>query len=227
MIRRAPFTRVPAMVLTAACFWLAVSGCSGIRNDYPEKASFRMADQRPESVSPTDESGSPLLVKQLGIAPEFESDAFVYRTGANRFASDFYHSFVVPPARMITDIVKEHLYATERFAPAGSGTTDPARYQLSGKILDLYADLRDSHHPQAVIALRLMLDTDTGDGFEPVVHKVYREAVPFADLDPDQYIQGLNKGLARILTQFSSDLAAVGAAAENARTAAGNKDTTP
>lgn len=137
-----PRIPVTAKALAAmALLTLVFGGCSGIRNDYPEKNTFRMMPP-PAAANPATKTAPPLLVKQLGISPAFESDAFVYQTGQNRFRSDFYHSFLVPPARMITDIVKESLYASGRFRPASSATPAEGRYQLWGKIIDLYADLR-------------------------------------------------------------------------------------
>jgi len=186
---------------------LTVSGCSGIRNDYPEKTTFRLT---PPALSAVRGSGSdgdalPLLVKQLSISPEFESDAFVYRTGKNRFRSDFYHSFLIPPARMISDLVKETLYASGQFTPAISNAPADVRYQLWGKIIDLYADLRGEPPFKAVISMRLILDTDSGTGFTPVIHKIYNQDIAFNALDPDLYIDSLNKGLALILEDFFAD----------------------
>lgn len=57
-----------------------------------------------------------------------------------------------------------------------------------------------------MIALRLILDTDTGDGFTPVLQKTYRQEIPFDTLDPDLYIDSLNEGLARILEAFYADM---------------------
>jgi hypothetical protein len=194
MIRPASPYRIPVIVLAAALMALACSGCSGIRHDYPEKTTFRITARAAAQGDPKLKAGSPLLVRQLDISPEFESDAFVYRIGRNRFKTDYYHGFVVPPARMLTDIVAESLYATDRFLAAGTKSTPPTRYQLSGKIIDLYADLRNPSRYEALIAMRLTLDADTGKGFEPVVHHLYRETIPFDTLDPDLYIDGLNRG---------------------------------
>lgn len=192
--------------MAAVTLWiLAVSGCSGIRSDYPEKTTFRLT--LPAHAVETG-TAPPLLVKQLGIAPEFEPDAFVYRTGQNRFRSDFYHSFLIPPARMISDLVKENLYASGKFSPAASNSRADIRYQLRGKIIDLYADLRGGAPFKAVISMRLILDADTGDGFTTVIQKVYQQETAFTTLDPDLYIDSLNRGLARILDAFYADIEA-------------------
>ena len=204
MNRPGPFTALWATAIAITpLLILALSGCSGMRNDYPEKTFFRLTPPAIAAVTNADRV-RPLLVKQLAIAPEFESDAFVYRTGKNRFRSDFYHSFLTPPARMISDLIKESLYTSKRFTPPGP----PAdiRYQLWGKIIDLYADLTGDRPYHAVICLRLILDADTGDGFATVTRKVYTQKIAFNTLDPDLYIDSLNQGLTLILEKFYADI---------------------
>ena len=222
LIRRCLISpRVFRTILFLPFLLLTVSGCSGIRNDYPEKALFRLsagpiagplagslASPAAPCAQDRRETAPPLLVHQLDISPEFETDALVYRTGENRFKSDFYHSFAASPARMITDIVQETLFDSGLFTPAGPSAVSGERYQLRGKIIDLYADLREKDGFCAVVALRLILETPAGSEPGPVVHKIYREKIPFTPLDPDRYIDSLNQGLARILTDFIRDFEA-------------------
>lgn len=195
-------------VIAALLTLLLSAGCSGIRNDYQEKQVFQV-EARPAASQAQDQSGgSGLLVKQFSISPAFEGSAFVYRTSQSRFGSDYYHTYIVPPARMITDVVAEALYASSGFSPVSPNTMADIEYQLWGKVTDLYLDIQDKDAPKAVISLRLVLDRNTGKDFTPVIHKAFSARVPMDKVSPEDYINSLNQGLTQILDAFFASLPA-------------------
>ncbi len=190
----------------AACLLSMITSCSGIRNEYQEKTMFRIEASPKMAESQDQESGEGLLVKRFSISPEFEGSPFMYRDNHNRFGSDYYHNYVVPPARMLTDVVMENLYASPLFSPVSPNSMDEIKYQLWGKITELYGDVRDKNQLKAVVTIRLALDRNNEGQFEPIIHNTFTASVPLTEPSPEAYIVGLNQGLTQILDAFFQDL---------------------
>lgn len=201
--------RIP--IITAATLALiTLAGCSGIKNQYQQKKMFRLSANPHMAQLKSQETGEGLLVKRFSISPEFESNSFIYRASRARYGSDFYNNYMVPPARMITDIVMENLYASSLFSPISQHTLADVRFQLWGKVIDLYTDIQDKNLPVAVVTLRLILDKNTGQGFKPVVHQTYKAKVPFDEPNPESMITALSEGLTQILNEFHLDIGRTG-----------------
>lgn len=193
---------------------LGLTGCSGIRNDFQEKKAFRLTASPKAAESRTQNLGKGLVVKHFSISPEFEAATFMLRVGPNQFGSDFYHNYMVPPARMLTDVIAEALYASEFFSPVSPNAVTDIDYQLWGKIIDLYADIRDKTAPKAVVSIRVVLEKNTGKTFIPVLHKTYSANILLTEISHSAYVTGLNQGLTQILDNFFADLAQAGLPAE-------------
>ncbi|MCG8684784.1 MAG: PqiC family protein [Desulfobacterales bacterium] len=204
MNTRAPFLLI--LVLFTALLLPLFTGCGGIRNDYAEKQIFRLSASPDAADLQAQDKGSKLLVKGLDISPEFSGAAFVYRLGQNRYAQDYYHNYMTPPARMITDLVMENLYASSYFSPASKSIMAETNYQLWGKITGLYCDIKDDKQAVAVITIRLNLDKQTTGGSEPLLSQTYEAAIPMEKTSPDEYVKGLNQGLTHILNAFFTDV---------------------
>lgn len=205
--QRVPFITVAAV---AVLVLITLAGCSGIKNQYQQKRMFRLTANSHMAQLQSQKTGEGLLVKRFNISPEFESNSFVYRASQTRYGSDFYNNYMVPPARMITDLVMEDLYASALFSPISQNTLAEVRYQLWGKVIDLYTDIQDKDLPVAVVTLRLVLDKNTGQGFKPVIHKTYRSRIPLDDPSPDSMVSALSQGLTQILNEFHLDMGRTG-----------------
>ncbi|MEN8210135.1 MAG: ABC transporter [Thermodesulfobacteriota bacterium] len=198
-------------LFTLAAGLLAVlSSCSGIRNEYQEKMMFRLEASPQMAAFQDQKTGQGLLVKRFSISPEFESSLFMYRVNKNRFGSDFYNNYVVPPAQMITDLIMENLYASPLFSPVSPNSMDDIQYQLWGKIIELYGDIRDKKHLKAVVTIRMRLDKNEDGTFKPVNHKTYTANFTLSEPSPEAYIDGLNQGLTKIMNDFFEDLKVAG-----------------
>ncbi|MEH0018072.1 MAG: ABC transporter [Desulfobacter sp.] len=206
----APAACVLTQTLIMVLIMAMAAGCAGIRNKYQEKKTYRLSADPLQARDPDPAAGDALLVKRFSIAPEFEASTFMYRIGQDRFTSDFYHNYVVPPARMITDLTMEALYASPMFSPVSPNAMDDIQYRLWGKIIDIYGDARDKHQLKSVITIRLVLDKNTGKRFDPVRHATYTAGIPMAEPSPDAYITGLNQGLTQILEAFFRDISDAG-----------------
>lgn len=187
------------------------AGCSGLVRDFPEQNLFAIeAPRASREDSPGFKPGGGLLLRQFDIAAEFESSFFVYRVSDNRFANDYYNKFMVSPARMISDAFREALYGSGQFRPLPASEPAHIDFRLSGKIIDLYADIQDPDQPRAVMSLRLILEQRSADGFVPVINRVYGFSRAVPPDSPADLAAAWNTCLEKILAAFFADAAALG-----------------
>jgi len=183
-------------------------GCTNLRNKSPEKKFYRIQTPSRLAGSNTPETGKSLLVERFSISPEFETNSFVYRLSPTRFANDFYNNFRASPARMITEVIREDLWASRLFSPAHAMAD--VHYQLGGKVTEFYGDFQNTKQPMAIVTLRIFLEKNTRDGFTPVIHKTYGARILLAAPDPALLAEALGKGIHQILDQFYRDMEAAG-----------------
>jgi len=155
-------------------------------------------------------TGEGLLVNRFSISPEFETNSFVYRLSPTRFATDFYNNFMVSPARMITEVIQEDLWASPLFSQVPTHSMADIRFQLWGKVTSFYGDTLDPKHPKAVVTIRLILEKNTNGSFTPVVNKTYEAQIKLDAPDPGLLTDGLGKGVLQILDAFYTDIAKSG-----------------
>lgn len=188
-------------VLTGLC----VAGCSGIVRDFPEPNQFTISPPQLPGKTGIRSAGKGLLVRQFDISPEFESNFFIYKVSDNRYTGDYYNKFMVAPARMISDAFNEAVYSSGFFRPAQASAPSEISFRLGGKIISLYADIRNPEKPLAVMSLRLTLEQHTGTGFVPVINRVYGASQPPDQAGPAALVQAWNHCLARIISDFLKD----------------------
>lgn len=189
-------------VLIFLCLYLM--GCTNIRNKFQEKTVYRVQAQSCMAASKTPETGEGLLVKRFSISPEFGTHSFVYRLSPTRFTTDFYNHFLISPARMITEVIQEDLWASPLFSPVPAMAD--VHFQLWGKVMAFHGDIQDTKQPKAIVTIRLILEENTGDGFIPVIHKTYGAQILLDSPDPGLLADGLGKGINEILDAFYIDI---------------------
>lgn len=186
------------------------AGCSGIVRDFPEQNLFTISAPRAsKELTGTFKDGSGLLMRQIDISPEFESSFFVYKVSDNRFTNDYYNKFMVSPARMISDAVRETLYGSVFFRPVPVSEPALIHFRLQGKITHLYADITNPEQPRAVMALRLILEQQADTGFIPVINRVYRSLMAVPPASPADLARAWNQCLEIILADFLTDVKAL------------------
>ena len=183
-----------------------LSGCSGIVRDFPETRLFVIETPDVDGTGTGFQSGRGLLIRQFDIAAEFESSFFVYKVSDNRFTSDYYNKFMVSPARMISDAVRDALNDSQKFRLVPASELSRIDFRLSGKITHLYVDIRNPEAPKAVMAVRLLLEQKAPTGFMPVINQVYSASEPVSEMRTDAYVQAWNRCLAQVVTDFLFDV---------------------
>lgn len=200
------FSTPPAAALIILALVFA-GGCSGIKTDFQERNLFRI--KTPATAPGQTTRGKGLLVRRFGIAPEFEPSSFVYQVSQSRFVGDYYNKFMVPPARMISDAVKEGLISGPLFRPVPMNDPGAIQYRLWGKVTELYGDLRDPDRPVAVMGIRMVLEQQGEKGFSPVINRDYSVKQSLAaGSEAPGLVEGWNRCLEEILIRFSTDVRA-------------------
>lgn len=128
----------------------------------------------------------------LAVAP-FDRLDFLYRVQSDRYLADYYHGFLVEPTEQLDVILGE---ALQNCSDSGTLVTQP---RLQIKLVELYADYRDRHHPQGVIAIRFLLTQSSAGKSTVLLDQLYRSNIPLVKKDTDSLLQAWNEGLRIIL----------------------------
>ena len=113
------------MPVAAVLLLCVAAGCGDIlKQPYPAKEYFGIDPGVPESPTtrPASENAAAdggastrptaadaVLVRSVRIIPPFDGSAFVYRDGANQYASDYYVNWIAAPASLMTGGLTEWL----------------------------------------------------------------------------------------------------------------------
>jgi len=192
-----------------------LAGCAGVKNQFEEKKFYRIQSRSSITNSNIPETGAGLMVKRFAISPEFETNSFVYRLTPTRFATDYYNSFIVSPARMITDVIQEDLWASSIFSPVPAHAMDDVSFQLWGKVTNFYGDIQNLKQPRAIVTIRLILEKKTDEGFSQVLSKTYGANIKLDSPAPELLSEGFGKGISQILNAFYTDLTSSGLIHDN------------
>jgi uncharacterized lipoprotein YmbA len=138
---------------------LVLCGCS-LDRPYPSKELYVLPSSDLERVS-----GAQPMVLQVGrahIAPPFDSRAFQYRVGDARYEPTYYAQWADDPGMLLMASVSRSIRSTGAFVVLddASGTESPL---LHLDVTDLYADVRDTGAPRAVVVIiATLLDAHGG-----------------------------------------------------------------
>jgi len=184
---------------------LMSSACSlGLNRPAPVKSYFLLEPvAQPSTAAPT----YPFALKVINfeVAPPYQERGLVYRLGEQRYDSDFYNQFFVPPRSMITTQAVQWLAQRQIFAAvlAPASSLD-ASYALEGLVNQLYADLRSGVQPAAVFTMQVFV-TRTLDR-TIVLDRTYSHTVYVANQSPASVTKGLSDGFEQCLAELERDL---------------------
>lgn len=188
---------------------LLASACVGqLKQEPPARKFYLLEAPRPAKTSPAPAFALGATVRDIRVAPPFDTRSLTYRLDGARFEADYYHLFLTEPGRMITQVVRQWLGDADVFAyvvPPGSDAD--YRWVVEAHVTELYGDY--SAEPGAVLGLQVFVLDDAADGYRVLLRREYRETVPLTGSDPEALIDGLDAALSTILTRLEADLRAV------------------
>jgi ABC-type uncharacterized transport system auxiliary subunit len=146
-------------------------------------------------------------VLPFGIATAYDSQSFLYRSGAYDVGIDYYNRWVGNPAHMITDLVVRDLAASKTVtAVVQTPSVLPADYELSGHIETL--EERDEGSAcTAHLRLRIVLDRVSSQGHRYVVlQEGFTADAPCTPGDPESYAAAMSNAVQRVSDQIRAAL---------------------
>ena len=162
------------------------------------------------AAGPAGPAGTVLKVRPFGASDAWSGQEFTYRTDTATWETDYYNTFLIPPAVMISDQARQ-VMSTEGVAGtvvAGGSYVEPT-HLLEGHVINISADFRDRAAPHAVLEMQLFLiEVQRGIGTVRL-QKNYQQRVPidvgdYADKTLGEgIVAGWNTALRRILTDFA------------------------
>lgn len=184
-------------------------GCATIRQSYPEKNFYSLEPERTNEAA-VQAGSATLLVRTFTVSPQFKGSGFVYRLADLTYETDYYNEFIVPPASLISDMVREWLSRSGRFRRViNSFSYAEPTHVLEGHITALYGDMSDKEQPKAVLEMKLFLLAVGSPEPGLASQYTYRKEVPMRESSPRALAEGWNDALEKVLISFEEDLGEV------------------
>jgi ABC-type uncharacterized transport system auxiliary subunit len=182
------------------------AGCAPILERKPvEKQRFVLQAPPPDPVA-----GSRTGVLRVGVvrvSPPFQNRGFVFRTGDDSYASDFYNEFAAPPGTLLRDSLVEWLRSSTHFASVVRGSEASLDWVLETDLESLFADTRDpAAPPHANLAFSVRLIDARASGLPIRFEKHYAASEAAADRAPRALADAWNRALGRLLPELAADL---------------------
>jgi len=174
-----------------------------------KRENFLLSAKRPSSGS-SGTGGKVLSVRLLQVAPQFENQGFVYRSGDARWESDYYHQFPVSPSENLTEVLRRWMSDSGRFKNVvipGAGVVPDIL--LEGYVSELYGDFREPGPGRAVLTMRLVALAGEGSSRSILMSRIYSEAVILEKRNPAALVSAWDVALARILAKAEGDVGAL------------------
>ena len=191
--------------LSAIASIIILSGCG--QKSY-EKQHYILDARRASSVVASD-SGSILEIRRFTSSAAFSGKGLIYHVDEFEYESDFYNEFLISPAVMITEKVRNWLSTSGLFQKVlDPGSHVDPTHVIEGNVIALYGDLRTRSQPRAVMEIRVFL-LEIGPERDPVIvfGKTYKSSVGLKSEGPEGLISALDCCFVEILTDVEEDLA--------------------
>ncbi len=193
------------MIIIAAMAFLG-TGCmsrNAIVKDY-----YLVQTSRPGTPA---QASSEIVLKVLpfSIGAGYQSKGFVYYLGDQRYDSDFYNEYFVPPTQMLAEQTQNWLADSGMFARVvpSSSLIEPTHI-LEGDIRRFYYDVQDDDNLQAVLDVTFYLIAKEGRRASKIEFtKNYHVTRPFDEQIQQQAVNAMNPCLTEVLTELEKDVA--------------------
>jgi ABC-type uncharacterized transport system auxiliary subunit len=194
------------LLLGLAVWGLLLPGCAHLQKSFPDIKTYGLDAGSGEYAV---YAGTVLSVRlnSFSAVSQFADRYLTYRTDEIRYESDFYNQLMASPAVMIKDQTRDWLKrspAIEFVFPAIAATNP--YYLIDGKVLEFYGDYRRSNEPKAVLKIEWTVSKSGPEGNEVIFQRIYSEVIPISKTSPKSLVEGWDRALARILSEFEGNL---------------------
>ncbi len=151
-----------------------------------------------------------LGIRRIEVAPPFDGQSLIYRTGEFSYERDPYAEFLVPPAQSLEEPIRAWFRADGVFrsvAEPGSALQPDILVEIF--VDHLYGDFRNRTRGAAVLSARfIFFAAVNGSPGKALLQKEYSKDVPLRARTAAALVAGWNQELKDILAQVSGDLKA-------------------
>jgi ABC-type uncharacterized transport system auxiliary subunit len=178
----------------------------GCKSNPAVRSHYALNTTRPDRPANAP-SPAVLDVRRLTIDSAYESKGLVYRQGEALYETDYYSEFLVAPARLITDRIRNWIAEAELCTRVlDSGSLVEPTHSLEGHITRLYGDYRDKDTRQAIMEIRLYLISHKDMGQAILLGETYEQSAPVNNPEGETLVNAFDACLVRILTELENDL---------------------
>lgn len=152
------------------------------------------------------ESDDVLMLADVSVAPPFDEQKFVYRTGETGYERDPYAQFIAPPERLIASLVAGHLRGSGRFRDVQVGKPLlKATHTAQVEVRELYGDFRKRDEAFAVLTLRVVvIAAGEAQKAEGLWQKEITRAIRLKERTAEALAIGWSEAFAQIMTELDS-----------------------
>ncbi|MBU0714626.1 MAG: hypothetical protein KJ964_04655 [Verrucomicrobia bacterium] len=203
--------RAPAvMIITVGLFLVGLAGCVNLTRESLPRQLYALNIETAPVPEHVMIPGSVLKVRAFQEMPRYHGREFVYRLSNVRYQTDYYNLFLVSPGALLAEETGQWLAQCglfERVIAASSRVR--ATHLLEGTVVLMEGDFRNAGAPTAALGVFLTLIDQTANPSAIVFQKHYAQFVALSDTAPGTLVEGWNKALQTVLTDFEHDLAAI------------------
>ncbi|TIH13589.1 hypothetical protein D0S45_14860 [Marinifilum sp. JC120] len=191
-------------VLIAAC---GLAGCVKLERPSLDRKYYTLEVVRADKQKNKVHAVNNLIVRRVKISPTYEDRDFVYKVGENAFEADYYNSFFVPPASLITQELRVWMGDSGIFANVlGPDSMGTGELLLEGVVNSIYGDY-SGPEPKAVIRMQFVL-LNNGTPDMPIVYsRDFSREIAIGTTDPAALVKAMSSGLNEIFVELEKDLA--------------------
>ena len=184
------------------------SGCVSLERSYPDKHYFVL--EISGSEKPSDRVGNGVLeISDMHISPRYEGQSFVYRISEGSYESDFYNQFLIAPAALATEELRQGLDQSRIFQYVINSSNElQPTYRLEGTVNALYGDFRNASTARAVLEMEFFLTKPAPGATQVLMAKRYSKSVPLSSRTPEALVRGWDQALEETLSSLVADLKA-------------------
>ncbi|WP_415715579.1 ABC-type transport auxiliary lipoprotein family protein [Maridesulfovibrio sp.] len=194
-------------VLLAVLLTCFLAGCVKLERPTLDRKYFTLDVVRADKAKNSIHTDKNLIVRRVKISPRYEDRDLVYKVGENGFESDYYNSFFVPPAAMVTQELRVWMGESGIFANVlGPDSMGTGELLLEGVVNSIYGDYSGPDH-KAVLKMQFIM-LDNGNPDLPIIYsRNFSREVRIDGTGPDALVKAMNKGLNEIFIELEKDLA--------------------
>jgi hypothetical protein len=161
----------------------------------------------PTADHPAESSSTNIIaLTHVGVSPLFQGRSFTYLVAPNRYETDPYAGFLIPPDRAIAEPIRASLAALGRVVQPGGALTPNLGAEVT--VTKLYGDFQQASAPSATLQIHFVLYQMTPEGPGRILmDDLYGRSTSMTAKTPAALIAAWDTGLHDIMSQINSDYA--------------------